>query len=127
MHPLPAGPKGPGTLSFTNCWGIAAKSQHKEQAIAFVEAMTAVEQQMAFVKAFGVMPSRQSARDQYLAAFPTDKAFIDGAEYAQGPVNAPKMDSVLVDFDSQLGGLATADPKKLLATLQQNTAASLGG
>lgn len=56
--PLPAGPKGQGTLSFTQCWGIAAKSKYKEQAIKFVEAMTSGEQQMAFAKAFGVMPSR---------------------------------------------------------------------
>jgi multiple sugar transport system substrate-binding protein len=39
-YELPAGPKGKGTLSFTNCWGIAAKSRHKEQAVGFVEAMT---------------------------------------------------------------------------------------
>jgi multiple sugar transport system substrate-binding protein len=127
VHPLPAGPKGNGTLSFTNCWGIAAKSQHKDQAIKFVEAMTSVDQQMAFAKAFGVMPSRQSARDQYTQAFPADKPFIDGAEYAQGPVNAPKMDSVLADFDAQLSALATADPKAILQNLQKNATATLGG
>jgi multiple sugar transport system substrate-binding protein len=127
VHPLPAGPKGKGTLSFTNCWGIAAKSKYKEQAIKFVEAMTAVEQQMAFAKAFGVMPSRQSARDQYTQAFPADQPFIDGAEYAQGPVNAPKMDSVLADFDAGLAGLASGDPKALLQRVQKNTQAAIGG
>jgi multiple sugar transport system substrate-binding protein len=127
VHPLPAGPAGPGTLSFTNCWGIAAKSQYKEQAIAFVEAMTKVEQQMAFAKAFGVMPSRQSAKDTYSQEFPADKPFIDAADYAQGPVNAPKMDSVLSDFDAQLQGLATGDPKAILQNLQKNTQATLGG
>jgi multiple sugar transport system substrate-binding protein len=127
VHELPAGPKGKGTLSFTNCWGIAAKSKFKEQAIDFVKAMTTVDQQMTYAKAFGVMPSRQSARDQYTSAFPADKAFIDGAEYAQGPVNAPKMDSVLADFDASLNGLAKGDPKALLGTLQKNTQANLGG
>ena len=127
VHELPAGPKGKGTLSFTNCWGIAAKSKFKEQAIDFVKAMTTVDQQMTYAKAFGVMPSRQSARDQYTAAFPADKAFIDGAEYAQGPVNAPKMDSVLADFDASLNTLANADPKTLLGNLQKNTQATLGG
>ena len=29
-----------GTLSFTQCWGISAKSKYKDQAIDFVEAMT---------------------------------------------------------------------------------------
>jgi multiple sugar transport system substrate-binding protein len=127
VHPLPAGPKGQGTLSFTNCWGIAAKSKFKDQAIKFVEAMTAVDQQMTFAKAFGVMPSRQSARDQYTAAFPADKPFIDGAEYAQGPVNAPKMDSVLSDLDTGIQGLTASDPKALLQRVQKNTQAALGG
>ncbi|GAA4702579.1 sugar ABC transporter substrate-binding protein [Phytohabitans rumicis] len=126
VHPLPAGPKGQGTLSFTNCWGIAAKSKHKDQAIKFVEAMTTVDQQMAFAKAFGVMPSRQSAGAQYTQQFPADKAFIDGAAYAQGPVNAPKMDSVLADFDAGLQGLTNGDPKALLARVQKNTQSALG-
>jgi len=127
VHELPAGPKGKGTLSFTNCWGIAAKSKFKEQAIDFVKAMTTVDQQMTFAKAFGVMPSRESARDQYTSQFPADKAFIDGADYAQGPVNAPKMDSVLADFDASLNGLANGDPKQILGTLQKNTQATLAG
>ncbi|MGC1211360.1 MAG: extracellular solute-binding protein [Micromonospora sp.] len=125
--PLPAGPKGQGTLSFTNCWGIAAKSKYKDQAIKFVEAMTAGDQQMAFAKAFGVMPSRQSVQDQYTSAFPTDKPFIDGAAYAQGPVNAPKMDSVLGDLDTGLQGLANGDPKKVLENFDKNAKAALGG
>jgi multiple sugar transport system substrate-binding protein len=127
VHPLPAGPKGQGTLSFTTCWGIAAKSKFKEQAINFVEAMTKAEQQMAFAKAFGVMPSRQSAQQQYTQEFPNDKPFIEAAGYAQGPVNAPKMDSVLADFDAQLQGLAAGDPKAILQNLQKNTQATVGG
>ncbi|MFG2102385.1 extracellular solute-binding protein [Micromonospora echinaurantiaca] len=124
---LPAGPKGKGTLSFTQCWGIAAKSKYKEQAIKFVEAMTSGEQQMAFATAFGVMPSRQSVRDQYTGAFPADKPFIDGAAYAQGPVNAPKMDSVLRDLEAGLQGLANGDPKTILANFDKNAKATLGG
>jgi multiple sugar transport system substrate-binding protein len=125
--PMPAGPAGKGTLSFTQCWGIAAKSAHKDQAIKFVEAMTSTDQQIAFAKAFGVMPSRASAKDTYLQQFPNDKAFIDSAEFAQGPVNAPKMDSVLADFDSQLQGLASGDPKAILARLQKNVETALKG
>ncbi|NJP92405.1 extracellular solute-binding protein [Nonomuraea sp. FMUSA5-5] len=121
VHELPAGPKGKGTLSFSNCWGISAKSRHKDAAISFVEAMTKADQQLAFARAFGVMPSRQSAKDAYLKEFPGDAAFVAGADYAQGPVNAPKMDSVLSDFDSGLQKLATSDPKQLLARLQKNT------
>ncbi|WP_433537548.1 sugar ABC transporter substrate-binding protein [Micromonospora sp. CA-249363] len=125
--PLPAGPSGQGTLSFTQCWGIAAKSKYKDQAIKFVEAMTSGEQQLTFAKAVGVMPSRQSVRDQYTAAFPADKVFIDGAAYAQGPVNAPKMDSVLKDLDTGLQGLANGDPKTVLQNFDKNAKAALGG
>ena len=120
VKPLPAGPAGQGTLSFTQCWGISAKSKFKDQAIKFVEAMTAKDQQLSFAKAFGVMPSRQSAKADYLAQFPNDAAFIDSADFAQGPVNAPKVDSVLADFDSQLGGLATGSPDAILKKVQTN-------
>ena len=122
---LPAGPAGPGTLSFTQCWGIAAKSAHKDAALNFVEAMTSKDQQIAFAKAFGVMPSRQSAKADYLAQFPNDAAFIDSADFAQGPLKAPKVDSVLSDFDSQLGGLASGSPQAILQRFQQNLSSAL--
>jgi multiple sugar transport system substrate-binding protein len=125
---MPAGPSGTkGTLSFTQCWGISSKSKFKDQAINFVEAMTTAPQQLAFTKAFGVMPSRISAKDGYLQQFPNDKPFIDSADFAQGPVNAPKMDSVLSDFDSQLQGLANGDPKAILTRLQTNATTALKG
>jgi multiple sugar transport system substrate-binding protein len=127
VHELPAGAKGKGTLSFTICWGIAAKSKQKDAAVKFVEAMTTTDQQLTFAKAFGVMPSRQSATEQYLAQFPADKPFADGVQYAQGPVNAPKMDSVLADFDTGLQSLTTGDPKAILQRLQTNTQSALGG
>jgi multiple sugar transport system substrate-binding protein len=126
VHELPAGPEGKGTLSFTNCWGIAAKSENKTAAIDFVEAMTKADQQMTFARAYGVMPSRQTAKEQFTKEFPGDTAFADGADYAQGPVNAPKMDSVLSDFDAGLQELGSGDPKALLTRLQKNTQSALG-
>jgi multiple sugar transport system substrate-binding protein len=122
---MPAGPAGPGTLSFTQCWGISAKTKFKDAAIKFVEAMTTKDQQLAFAKAFGVMPSRQSAKTDYLAQFPNDAAFIDSADFAQGPLKAPKVDSVLSDFDSQLGGLASGNPQAILQRFQTNLSAAL--
>jgi multiple sugar transport system substrate-binding protein len=124
---LPAGPKGKGTLSFTQCWGIAAKSQFKQQAVAFVQAMTGADQQLAFSKAFGVMPSRQDAQATYQQENPDDAAFVAGAQYAQGPVNAPKMDSVLADLDAGLQGLQTGDPKAVLQRFDKNAKTALGG
>ena len=55
----------------------------------------------------------QSAEGRLPAAVPRrTQAFIDSADYAQGPVNAPKMDTVLADFDSQLQGLPTATRRR---------------
>ncbi|WP_327313107.1 sugar ABC transporter substrate-binding protein [Streptomyces sp. NBC_01235] len=121
--PLPAGPAGKGTLAFTQCWGIAAKSKHKAAAIDFVRAMTSKNAELTFAEAIGVMPSRQSAQADYVAQFPQDKAFIDGAAYAQAPVNVAKIDQVLADFDTGLQSLPDADPKQILARLQKNAQA----
>ncbi len=124
---LPAGPKGKGTLSFTQCWGIAAKSKFKDQAIKFVEAMTAADKQLTFADAFGVMPSRQSAQAPYTEKYPEDAPFIAGARYGHGPVNAPKMDSVLADLDTGLQNLGGTDPKALLQRFQKNAQTAIGG
>ncbi|GAA2372500.1 hypothetical protein Cme02nite_01000 [Catellatospora methionotrophica] len=127
VHALPTGPAGPGTLSFTTCWGISARTPYRAQAVAFVEAMTAVDQQLAFASAYGVMPSVTTARDRYLQASPGDRAFLDGADHAQGPVNAPRMGNVLSDFDTQLQRLTVADPQAILRRLQRNMTAALRG
>jgi multiple sugar transport system substrate-binding protein len=124
--PLPAGPAGAGTLEFTQCWGISAKSAHHDQDIAFVNAMTAANQQLAFAKAFGVIPSRQSAESAYEQQFPTDKAFLDGAPHGVGPVNAPKVTSVLADYDTQLTQLAKGSPSAILQRLQTNLTSAIG-
>lgn len=124
---LPEGPAGKGTLLFTQCWGVAAASDAKEAAVDLVRALTTVDQQLVFAEAFGVMPSRESAREGYIQQFPDDEPFVAGAEYGQGPVNAPGMSSVLADFDSGLQQLPAQDPQQLLGQLQANAEAALGG
>ena len=128
MLELPAGPEGKGTLSFTKCWGIAAKSKYKDQAIDFVEAMTTADQQLAFAKAFGVMPSRQSAQATSTPqAFPDDAAFVAGAEYAQGPVNAPRWTASWPTSTPASRSWPTGDPKAILQRCEKNAEAALGG
>lgn len=125
--PLPEGPAGPGTLTFTNCWGIAADSQNKEAAQEFVEFMTSADQQMEFASAFGVMPSVQSAADAYRSEFPDDAAFIDAADYAVAIPNNDGINDVIGDLNAQLEGLASADPATILQSAQSNLEAVLGG
>jgi len=122
---LPAGPKGKGTLAFTQCWGVAAKSKAQAQAIDLINALTTDKQQLENAQAFGVMPSLQTDRAPYLAQFPQNKAFLAGTEYAHGPISLPNFDPVLADFDSKLAGLKTGDPKAILASLQKNASAAL--
>ena len=115
------------TLSFTNCWGIAAKSKNQAAAVDLVKYLTSTDQQMAFTKAFGVMPSVKSAQAQFAQQFPAQKAFVDGAAYATGPTSLPGFDQVQKDFDSKILGLSdgSSDPKAMLEALQKNGTAAL--
>ena len=124
---LPAGPAGKGTLLFTQCWGIAQKSAHQAAAVDLVKFLTSPEQQLEAAAAFGVMPSRTDALQQYEQKYPEDKAFAAGAEYGRGPANAAGLTPVLDAFDSDLAQLATKDPAQMLQTLQKNASAALGG
>lgn len=125
---LPAGPTGTkGTLSFTNCWGISATTKSPDQAKAMVAYLTQTDQQMAFAKAFGVIPSAKSAQADYLKEFPKNKPFVDGIAYAKGVVSAPGIADVLTDFNSQLQGLPNSDPKAILDSVQGNLTTALGG
>ncbi len=124
---LPEGPAGPGTLTFTNCWGIAADSPNKAAARDMVEFLTSSEQQLAFATAFGVMPSVQSAADQWRDDNPEAAAFLDEADYAVALPNNEGVSDVIADLNSQLESLASGDPKAILESAQANLEAVLGG
>ena len=117
---LPAGPGGKGTLQFTNCWGMAADSKNQDNARALAEYLTGTDQQLAFSKAFGPMPSIQSAADAWSSANPNLTAFLAGAEYAQFPPNIAGAADVITDFNAQLESLKTGDPQSILTTVQGN-------
>jgi multiple sugar transport system substrate-binding protein len=127
VAPLPEGPAGPGSLSFTNCWGIATDSDNQEAAKDFVAFMTTPEQQMEFARGFGVMPSVQSAADDYATEFPQNAAFIEQAEVADTVPNQPGVAPVIADLNAQLEGLETGDPQTILDSAQTNLEAALGG
>ncbi|WP_337189869.1 extracellular solute-binding protein [Ornithinimicrobium cerasi] len=123
---VPEGPAGPGTLLFSNCWGIAAESEAQAQAVDLVNFLTSPEQQLKFAEAFGVMPSRQSATEAYTEAFPEDAPFIAGGEYGRGPINAPDMAQVTADLNSQLEGIKDADLQQVMESFDTNASAVLG-
>lgn len=127
-YELPSGPGGKGTLLFSNCWGIAAKSPNHAQAVDLVKSLIATDQQMTFAAAFGVMPSTEAGAKQFAEKYPNDAAFVAGGAYGQGPVNLPGFDEVMSKFNSQLAQLGKgADPKQMLDELQKNGTAALSG
>lgn len=123
---VPEGSEGRGTLLFTQCWGIADASPAQAQAVDLVNYLTTPEQQMKFAEAFGVMPSRQAAAEDYKAAFPKDAAFIAGADYGHGPINAPGMAPVVADLNSELERIANADITKVMESFDTNATSVLG-
>lgn len=125
VAPLPKGPGGQGTLAFTNCWGIAADSGDRADAVKLVEALVAPEQQLDFARAFGVIPSVQSAGEQWAKEEPRFAPFVDGAAYAQNPPSQRGTADVVADLNSQLGGLRTGKPADILASVQKELQAAL--
>ena len=125
--PLPAGPAGHGTLQFTNCWGIAADSPNQAAALKLVEQLTTAKDQLAFAKAFGVMPSIQSAASDWKTQYPQFSAFLDAASYAKGVPTSVGSADVVTDLNSKLAGLKTADISSILSTEQKNLSAVVTG
>jgi multiple sugar transport system substrate-binding protein len=122
---LPAGPGGQSTYTFSNCWGIPAGSDTKDAATSLVEFLTSDEQQLKFSEAFGVIPSTESAAATYAENYPQNAAFVAGNDYAVSPVSFAGAAEAIGDFNASLSGIATADPKALLATFQENLQAAL--
>lgn len=122
---LPEGPAGPGTIQYTNCWGMAATSDNIPGATSLVEFLTSPESQLAAAEAFGVMPSVASAAEQWKEAFPEFAAFIDGADYAINLPSQPGTSDVIADFNSQLATLSTTEPQAILASVQESLQAAL--
>lgn len=123
---LPEGPAGKGTMQFTNCWGIAADSPNKGGAVALVEHLTSRESQVAFAEAFGVMPSVESAAEDFAGIYPEQTAFLDGSEYAIGLPTVQGANDVIGDFNGQIEGLASGDPQGILGSVQSNLQPLLG-
>ncbi len=116
---LPQG-KTKGTLQYTNCWGVTAKSDNIGGAVSLVEFLTTKEQQLAFAKAFGVMPSIQSAKSDWSAANPTMTPFVNGVQYAQNLPAQVGAGDVISDLNAQLSQLKTKEPKAILDSVQAN-------
>lgn len=123
---MPAGPGGQGTLQFTNAWGVAADSKNQTAAVDLITFLTSAEQQIAFARAFGPMPSITAASEDWKKEFPDLVAFLDGVEYAKNPPAQAGTADVIADFNAQLESLEGADATSILDSVQTNLQAALG-
>lgn len=118
---LPAGPTGTkATLAFTNCWGIPTTSKNLAGAVAFVKFLTTPQQQMAFSKAFGVIPSLSSLQSQWQQAFPALAVHTQELPYAHPDIALPGDTQALAAFDSALAQLKSGSPATILKNAQRN-------
>jgi multiple sugar transport system substrate-binding protein len=121
VYPLPAGPSGTrATLSFTNCWGVPKQQPNLAGAVDFVKFLTTPQQELAFAKAFGVIPSLTTAQAQYAQAYPQDATFVNELAYAHPDIAIAGATQALSAFDSALQQLASGSPATILKTAQQN-------
>ena len=57
--PMPAGPTGiKGTLTFTDCWGVAAQTKYSKAAVSLVKYLSSPAVETYNAKAFGPLPPR---------------------------------------------------------------------
>lgn len=121
VQPLPAGPTGiHATLSFTNCWGVAAKNSNLGGTIEFVKFLTTPKQQLAFSKAFGPIPSLMGAAKQYQKLFPSHAEEAKALASAHPDISIAGATQALTAFNSALGQLATQSPQSILQQAQTN-------
>jgi multiple sugar transport system substrate-binding protein len=119
--PLPAGPTGiHGTLTFTNCWGVAAHNDNLGGTIEFVKFLTTPAQELRFTKAFGPIPSLKSAASTYEKQLPQDREQASAILSGHPDIEVAGSSAALSAFDSALTNLATQPVQNLLGQAQQN-------
>ncbi len=122
---LPEGPAGPGTIQYTNCWGMAALSDNIPGATSLVEYLTSPEAQLQAAEAFGVMPSAESAFEEWATTYPELAPFIAGADYAINLPSQPGTTDVIGDFNAQLVTLPDTEPATIRASVQTSLQSAL--
>ncbi len=125
---MPAGPTGiKGTLTFTDCWGVAAQTKYSKAAVELVNYLTSPAVETYNAKAFGPLPPRPAVAVAYAKANPLLTAFVDGTPYAMPQVGTVGWSTVQAAFDGQVTNMAEGkvSPSSLLNQLQTNAQALL--
>jgi multiple sugar transport system substrate-binding protein len=125
---MPAGPTGiKGTLTFTDCWGIAAQTKYSKAAANLVNYLSSPAVETYNAKAFGPLPPRPAVAAAYAKANPIMSAFVAGTPYAMPQVETVGWSTVQGAFDGQVTNMAngSVSPSTLLNQLQTNAQALL--
>ena len=84
VAPNPLGPAGkPATTAFTVSYSMFAGTKVPDAAFKVLNYLTGPDAMLTATTTSGVMPSRQSLTQQWLAKFPERKVFIDAGQYAR--------------------------------------------
>ena len=119
--PLPAGPTGvKGTLTFTNCWGVAKRNDNLGGTIEFVKFLTTEAQQLRFTAAFGPIPSLESAAHKYETLLPGDRLQASALFSGHPDISIAGSSEALNAFNSSLANLASQSPESILSAAQTN-------
>ena len=106
---LPSGPGGRGTVAFTSCYAVSARSPNPEDAFALANWLTSPEMQREWPADGGWMPTRLSLRDDWLAAFPALSPFLTGLDDARVWQFPPGYSLFLESFNRGMLSLLAGD------------------
>ena len=109
VAPLPGGPGGRGTVAFTSCYAVSARSRNPEDAFALANWLTSPEMQREWPGDGAWMPTRLSLRDDWLAAFPALAPFLTGLDDARVWQFPPGYSRFLESFNRGMVSLLAAD------------------
>lgn len=109
IAPLPRGPGGQGTVAFTSCYAVSARSTNPDDAFALANWLTSPEIQREWPAEGGWMPTRLSLRDGWLAEFPALAPFLTGLDDARVWQFPPGYTRFLESFNRGMVALLAAD------------------
>ena len=109
IAPLPSGTGGRGTVAFTSCYAVSARSRNPDDAFALAVWLTSPEMQREWPADGAWMPTRLSLADDWLTAFPALSPFLTGLDDARVWQFPPGYSTFLESFNRGMLALLAAD------------------
>jgi multiple sugar transport system substrate-binding protein len=103
---LPMGPAANTAYAFTVCYGVAADGGDVDGAASLANYLTSTDALLEFTLDFPVIPSRESARADWVAANPGTEAYLDAADDAMSWQFPSGFTPALDEINSVLQGMA---------------------